>query len=284
MKRILVIGEHSYIGTSFRDYAAVREPGWKVAFAGARNDEWKKVDFQAYDAILHAAAVVHKKEEPAMKELYHEVNARLPYDVAKKAKKSGVRKFLFLSTMAVYGEGKDKIEKDAPVHPETMYAKSKQKAERALKKLSDESFCVSIFRPPMVYGPGCPGNYRKLSKLAAHLPVFPKTDNKRSMIYIDNLCECLLQELIYSGESCRILCPQNEEYVNTSELVQEIRKAHGKGTVLIPFPQKYIQACAEKNHMLQKVFGNCRYNKEEGVRNYQRADFRESVRKTEGVL
>ena len=120
MKRILVIGEHSYIGTSFRDYMAEHEPDALVKLAGSRNGEWEKEDFKLYDAVLHAAAVVHKKERPEMKKLYYEVNAKLPYEAAKKAKKNGTRQFLFLSTMAVYGEGRETIGKDTPVCPATM--------------------------------------------------------------------------------------------------------------------------------------------------------------------
>ncbi len=289
MKRILVIGEHSYIGTSFRDYMAEHEPDALVKLAGSRNGEWEKEDFKLYDAVLHAAAVVHKKERPEMKKLYYEVNAKLPYEAAKKAKKNGTRQFLFLSTMAVYGEGRETIGKDTPVCPATMYAKSKRRAEQALEKLSDGTFRVTVFRPPMVYGPKCPGNYKKLSKLAAYLPVFPKADNERSMIYIDNLCECIRQEILdsekgdLSGRSYRIRCPQNAEYVNTSELVKEIRAAHGKRTCLLPFFHRTLQAFSGKIGILKKIFGNCHYEKEESIRTYQKTGFRKSIRQTEGI-
>ena len=283
MKRILVIGEHSYIGKAFREYMKKHMPEVEVTLTGAKNGEWEKIDMQQYDAALHAAAVVHQKEKPQMKKLYHEVNAVLPYSVAKKAKKCGVGHFVFLSTMAVYGEDVAMIGKDAPIRPVTMYAKSKWKAERGLRKLADDDFRVTILRPPMVFGPGCPGNYPRLSGLAVRLSVFPKVRNKRSMIYIENLCECIRQELTCAqrNENCRTVCPQDAEYVNTTELVKEIRRAHGKRTWEIPFLEKPILWAANKNGTLKKVFGNCCYDKDEENKKFQTAGFCEAVRRTE---
>lgn len=281
MKQILVIGEHSYIGTSFRDYMADCAPDVKITLTGARDGAWKQKDFSRYDAVLHAAAVVHKKEQPDMRQLYHEVNSLLPYQVAKKAKAEGVKHFLFLSTMAVYGEESGMIAAEASPKPVTLYGKSKLKAERGLKKLADESFRVSVFRPPMVYGPDCPGNYGKLARLANFLPVFPKVENKRSMIYIENLCECIRQKLLDETESFCVICPQDAEYVNTTELVREIRKAHGKHTWALPFLDRPIRLFAKKSSILGKVFGNCCYEKGESVRSYQVKNFCEAIQKTE---
>jgi nucleoside-diphosphate-sugar epimerase len=109
----------------------------------------------------------------------------------------------------------------------------------------------------MIYGKGCKGNYPRLVKLALTLPVFPDIDNKRSMIYIDNLCEVV--RLLIDGCSSGIFFPQNEEFVNTSEMVRLIAKAHGKkiGTTKLFNPLiKMI-----KISIVNKVFGDLVYEK-----------------------
>lgn len=281
MKRILVIGEHSYIGISFRDYMAKKEPDCSVTLAGARNGAWKREDLSGYDAVLHAAAIVHKKERPAMKRFYDEVNAALPQEVAKQAKRSGVKCFIFLSTMAVYGEEKGVMGSNSPVSPVTMYGESKLEAEKGLERLSDDGFHVVIFRPPMVYGRGCPGNYARLAKLAKAVPVFPKVKNQRSMIYIENLCECIWKSAQKTEKKFEVICPQNAEYVNTAELVRQIRNAYGKKTWLLPAPMRLVRLLAKRIGMAQKVFGDCCYEKRKEDQAYQVAGFAESVRKTE---
>ncbi len=285
MKHILVIGEHSYIGTSFQKYIEKNVIDVQVTLTGAKDAGWKKEDFSKYDTILHVAAIVHKKEQPDMRQLYHEVNTVFPVELAKKAKADGVGQFLFLSTMAVYGNLPSPIRCDEIPAPVTMYGKSKLEAENQLKKMADERFHVCVFRPPMVYGPNCPGNYKRLAKLACRLPVFPQVKNQRSMIYIENLCKCIYQEIIEPvGEKYRIICPQNVDYINTTELVREIRRAHGKQIWIMPFLQKLIRICAEKNETLKKIFGDCYYEKTKQSRTYQVAEFRESIRRTEGWL
>lgn len=282
-QNILVIGEHSYIGNSFRDYLKEKEPKVQVTLAGARNRAWENMDFQAYDAILHAAAIVHTKETPDMQALYHEVNTVFPVRLAKRAKAEGVKTFLFLSTMSVYGKQPSPIGLDTPEDPITLYGKSKLEAEKKLLALADEDFQVGILRPPMVYGPACPGNYPRLAKLARKLFIFPRVKNQRSMIYIENLCECIRGMLADDTETYRIVCPQNAEYVDTTELVKQIRRAHGKGTLVVPFPGRLLRLCAAKNGTAEKVFGDCYYQKSGREREYQAADFTASVFRTEAA-
>lgn len=284
MKRVLLIGEHSYIALSFQKYIKKYQKELEVCLVGARNEEWKKVDFSQYDAVVHTAAIVHKKEQPDMRELYQKVNIVFPVELAKKAKKEGVSHFLFFSTMAVYGEQLSPIFQNQSPNPVTLYGKSKLEAEKRLKRLADENFHVTIFRPPIVYGMDCPGNYQRLSKLAKQIPFFPKTKSLHSMIYIENLCDCIWQEINQSvKEEFHIVCPQNAQYINTSDLVRQIRSVNGKHTWLLPFPQKLLQTGCKISGTFQKVFGNCYYEKKEGDREYQVVDFEESIRRSEGI-
>ena len=148
-----------------------------------------------------------------------------------------------------------------------------------MQELADENFTVSIVRPPMIYGPECTGNYRLLEKLAVKVPFFPKTSNERSMLYIDNLNEFF--RLVMEKNVGGIFCPQNAEYVNTSDMVATIRKSYGKRGVTIPGFGWLLNLFAGKISLFSKVFGTLTYEKEmsvyDAVGNYQIVNFEESI-------
>ena len=163
--------------------------------------------------------------------------------------------------------------------PKNYYGKSKLKAEKVLQKLENEQFKVAIVRPPMIYGKECTGNYSLLEKLATKVPFFPKTSNERSMLYIDNLSEFL--RLAMEKEVSGIFCPQNKEYVNTSEMVEAIRKSYGKKGITIPGFDWLLKILAGKINLFAKVFGTLTYDKKMSVYkqigNYQIVKFGESI-------
>lgn len=283
-KRVLVTGTGGYLGNSFKQYIEkingnMPQDLWHVTFVSMRNENWKEMDFSEYDVILHAAAIVHKKETPDMEQMYFDVNCKLTKELAEKAKAENVRQFVFLSTMSVYGIVSGRITADTKPAPANFYGKSKLAAEEALQKLADEHFVVSIVRPPMIYGRECTGNYRLLEKLATKIPFFPKAGNERSMLYIDNLSEFL--RLVMEQEAGGVFCPQNAEYVNTSEMVALIRKSYGKSGVTVPGFGWLLNILAGKISLFAKVFGTLTYEKEmsvyETVGNYQIVNFEESI-------
>jgi UDP-glucose 4-epimerase len=292
-KKILVTGTGGYVGTSFKKYidrqnaAMPPEERWQVAFLSVRDDSWKKQSFGEYDAVLHAAGIVHRKEQPDMEELYFRVNTVLTRELAGKYKADRIAKgkkahFVFLSTMSVYGLVSGMITKDTQPAPVNFYGRSKLDAEEELHKLEDEYFTASVVRPPMIYGYQCTGNYASLEKLAGRIPMFPKVKNRRSMLYIDNLCE-FLRLLIASGDTeSEIYYPQNAQYVNTSQMVALIRGANGKKTHLVPGFSGLIGLLAKKIKVFAKVFGSLTYaqdmSKYEKIGDYQKIDFKESVR------
>ena len=189
-----------------------------------RGNEWKYKLFSSYDVIYHIAAIVHVKENDTEK--YFSVNRDLAVEVAKKAKAEGVKQFIFLSTMGVYGKETGFINESTKPNPKTPYAHSKLEAESLLSELADDTFKVATLRPPIVYGKDCRGNYPRLAGMALKLSLFPKVKNERSMIFIDNLSEFV--RLVMDKELSGLFFPQNKEYVNTTELVQLIAKVHGK--------------------------------------------------------
>ena len=239
MKRILITGANSYIGTSFEKYVSQYPDRYQVETIDMIGDSWRSLSFSGYDVVFHVAGIAHSdsgriSEQQAA--LYYQVNTDLTIETAKKAKAEGVHQFIFMSSIIVYGDsapiGKRKvITKETVPAPAHAYGNSKLRAEKGLEQLKDDSFIVAILRPPMIYGKGCKGNYQLLARCARTLPVFPDISNQRSILYIENLCE-IVRFIIDNGEE-GVYHPQNKEQVSTTEIVCEIARVHGKRTLLI---------------------------------------------------
>lgn len=281
MKKILITGANSYIGTSFEKWLEQSEGDYHVDTLDMIDPKWRRFDFSPYDAIFHVAAIVHKNEKNMDPTLYDKVNRDLPIELATLAKKASLGQFIFLSSMSVYGNKEEVITKETKEKPSTYYGKSKLAAEKGLMELASEDFRVLILRPPMVYGPKATGNYTRLSKLSRITPLFPNITNQRSMIYIDNLLEFVRKSIDTNLSGLHF--PQNKEYVTTSQLVKTIREVNGKKTLLISVFNPVIKLLSNISQF-NKLFGNLVYAQELSTEafDYQIADFEESVIKSEG--
>lgn len=289
MKRILITGAGSYLGRSLKSYLAQWPEDYAVDAVSLRDDGWRELSFRGYDAVYHTAGIVHQadsKNDPAMAELYDRVNHRLTAQVGEKAKAEGVKQFLFVSSESVYGLsapfGKTvMITADTPLRPSDNYGISKARAEEALSKLRDDTFHVAILRPPMIYGKGCKGNYQTLAKLAKTLPVFPLVENRRSMLYIDNLSEFV--RLLIDDEAEGLFCPQNREYVSTSDMVRRIAHANGRGIWMVPGFGWALKLLSPATELVGKAFGSLCYDRSlsDYPKNYRVKDFPESILETE---
>lgn len=258
MKRVLVIGANSYIGKKFYEFAnSLSKNLIHVDLVSAANGSWEKVDFSLYDSVLHLSAIVHKHEKKSMEKLYEKVNYSLPVEVAFKAKKCHVKQFIFMSTAAVYGSKVKVITKDTIPQPDTLYGKSKYEAEQKIIDMSSDEFKVAIIRSPMVYGYGCKGNFQTLVKLAKAAPIFPDIPNKRSMIYIENLCEFI--RMLIDNEEVGYFYPQNNEYVCTSETVRIINECMGRRLHFTKIFNPLIRLLVKKIPYIGKVFGDFIY-------------------------
>lgn len=259
MKKILITGANSYIGTSFEKWLCRDSDKYYIDTIDMKNNSWKEKIFSEYDVILHVAGIAHIKEKKQNKYLYYKVNRDLVYEAAKKAKSENIKQFIFLSSMSVYGIENGIINENTPIKPKSTYGRSKYEAEELIKPLADDAFKVAIIRPPMIYGKGCKGNFPRLVKLAEAVPIFPDIDNKRSMLYIDNLCE-LIKLLIDNGYGGLFL-PQNSEYVKTSEMVRLIAKVRGKKIRLTKLFNPVLRLL--KVSTVNKMFGDLVYEKRE---------------------
>ena len=264
MKKILITGANSYIGTSFEKYMQQWPEQYQVDTVDMIDGTWREKDFSGYDCVYHVAGIAHIKETEDNAHLYYEVNRDLAIQTAEKAKADGVSQFIFLSTMAVYGIEEGVIDRNTKPNPKSNYGKAKLEAEQGIAALSEGCFAVAVLRPPMVYGEGCKGNYQSLVKIAQKLPVFPDYQNKRSMIHIDRLCQ-YIKELLDNGTDGLVL-PQDEEYVCTCRMVREIAKDMGRNMKLWKILNPAVSLAKRFTTAGKKAFGDLYYVRDEDDR------------------
>lgn len=310
-KNVLIVGAGSYIGETFINYAKKHYPdNFTFTVVNTLPDEEGRSDLDKlsdeelskFDIVYHLAGIAHAdvgNVSDEVKEKYYKVNTDLAISTAKRykaAKRDGI--FVFMSSMIVYGDsapyGKDKtVTRNTIPEPANFYGDSKWQADKGIRALADDHFEAIVLRPPMIYGRGSKGNYLTLAKLAKKLPVFPNVDNKRSMLYVENLCEFLCQLFLTDNYSdlpdSLIFMPQNPEYAKTTDLVREIAITSGKRSIQLKLLNPFVRATGlmpgKLGKLVNKAFGNLKYEKElsfyDGL-NYQIFDLRESVIQTEG--
>ena len=299
VKNVLITGAGSYIGESFCKYAKEHYPALLIDSIDMLDASWREKDFSKYDIVYHVAGIAHAdvgNVDDATKAKYYKVNTDLAVEVCEKAKAEGVKEFIFMSSMIIYGDsapyGKKKVIDEHTVPcAANFYGDSKLQADVAVRDLADDRFKVLVIRPPMIYGKGSKGNYPVLAKIAKKLPVFPNVDNERSMLHIDNLCEFLCQVMLVKEvkENAIVLIPQNAEWTKTSDMVKEISEVVGKRIKLIGGIMKLAVALGGKmpgkiGGMVNKAFGNNCYTKSISIYsgiNYQVMTLKESIKKTE---
>lgn len=289
MKRILITGANSYIGTSFETYMKQFDE-YKIDTLDMLDPNWRNHDFSKYDVVFHVAGIAHAdvgKVSEEVKQKYYEVNRDLTLETAKKAKEAGVNQFIYMSSIIVYGEsapvGKQKvITRDTKPKPANFYGDSKLQADIGLQKLNCDDFKVCILRPPMIYGPNSKGNYQMLSKIAKKTLIFPDIKNQRSMLYVGNLCIYIKYYIDYGSSG--IFFPQNEKYVSTSQMVKLIAKENGRNVYLTKLLNPFVYLASKMpgkiGGMCNKAFGSISYDIEV---NDDVLSFVDSIKETESL-
>lgn len=279
MKKIIITGKNGYIGNKFKTFLSKYSDKYEVTMISVRDESWKALDFSSYDIILHAAGIAHADTgtitEEKKKE-YYKINTQLTLDIAKKFKidrQNKYSQFIYMSSIIVYGteatlSKKNIITKETKPKPVNCYGDSKLQADTSLEKMKDANFLVSIIRPPMVYGPGCKGNFKTLEKLVDILPVFPDVNNQRSMIHIDKLCKDILK--IINQELQGIIFVQDNEYHKTSDLVRQIAEQKNEKIFITGMFNWFIVLLSrfpgKIGDLTNKAFGNLVYSKNECVK------------------
>ncbi len=232
MNKILVTGATGYLGSHFIDMLYDK---YEFLQFSSQKENIENIDFHNVDVVLHCAALVHKKVALPY-EKYYAVNVEYPVKLAKKAKAFGVKQFVLISTIAVYGEEEVLLQENTQCTPVSYYGKSKLEAEKQLQALEDENFIVSIIRPPMVYGKNAPGNIDSLVRLVKKVPILPLggIDNKRSFVYIGNLCHLI--DVLIEKKINGIFLVSDDKAISTTRLIELIAKELDRKVYLVKIP------------------------------------------------
>ncbi len=233
MHKLLITGSNGFVGSYFINKYKDK---YKIQTFSFLRDDINSLDCSDMDTVFHLSALVHQMEGESS-EAYEKVNVTQTLELAKKAKESGVKHFVFMSTVKVYGEEtSNKYSENTHCNPEDEYGKSKLKAEKLLLELESDDFKVIIIRTPIVYGFGVKANIKNLVNLVNKVPLLPfgHIENKRSMVYIGNLCH--LVDEVMTQKKDGIFLISDDEPLSTSKLIELIAKNLGKKIYLIKIP------------------------------------------------
>lgn len=225
MKTILVVGPNSYIAKVFMESL----PADSYKTISVRGSDWLSYDYSIIDSIIYFSAIVH---HPEIKDesLYNKVNADIPFQMAKLAKEQGVRKFIYISSVAVFGLGPvfgqiNSISRNTPTIPVSLYGKSKLLGEERLLTL--DGITIQIVRLPNVYGPQCPGTFYHRIEMLSGLKLFPiyKQNLKFSLISVENVSKALNN--LISLDKGGVYIPQDTPILSITDRIQILAKKHG---------------------------------------------------------
>lgn len=227
--------------------------------------DWSKA-LDGISVVVHLAAHVHvidKSFARAVSE-FHRVNTAGTEQLARAAVRAGVRRFVYLSSVGVNGRstnGRPFTETDVP-HPHDAYTMSKWAAEQKLRTIANDSALeIVIIRPPIVYGPGEPGNFVRLVQLVdSGLPLpLGAISGRRSLIYVRNLVNAIVTCAQHPGATGQTFLVSDGEDVSTLELICRIADALGRRTTLIPLPLGCLRVLGRltgKSKQLNSLLGS----------------------------
>lgn len=289
MIKVLITGAGSYVGENVRSYILKNSiEQFKIDEIDTIDNNWIKVDYSNYDVVFHVAGIAHVNPNPKMRSFYYKVNCDLTIDIAKHAKASGVKQFIFMSSQIVFHESQSLKEEmltiDTKENPNGFYGDSKLQAENGIKLLEDENFKVCILRPCMIYGPNAKGNFPRLAKLATKVPLFPKWHNKRSMLYIDNLAEFVKQAIV--RQLSGTFYPQNREQADTVEIIRFFANEAGHKMWITNLLNPFVWLGSFVLQPINKMFATYYYDPEMSKMDfeYQLVSFEESLKRVSESL
>ena len=233
MIKLLLTGSNGFLGTYFTENYSAK---YNIKTFSFLKDNFKELNLEGINTVLHLSALVHQMGGASAEE-YEKVNVTQTVDLAKKVKVSGVKHFIFMSTVKVYGEeNKSAYKENSVCNPQDEYGKSKLKAEKELQKLEDDTFKVSIIRTPIVYGYGAKANIKNLVTLVKKISILPfaDIDNKRTMVYIGNLCHLI--DVVIQKEKGGIFLASDDEAVSTTKFIELIAENLNKKVTLVKIP------------------------------------------------
>lgn len=258
MAKILVTGEKGELSVAIKEYL-IQNGNADTTCVSVRGDNWKNTSFQGVDSIVHVAGIVPQKGVST--QLFYQVNRDLTGEIAKKAKTDGVRQFVYISSMAVYGIEPDiavnrgTIYADTPCNPTSDYGKSKMQAEEILKELSGENFCVAIIRVPSIYSDTKREYFKQYQFLMSKMKCIPIAFQKcyRSAIYLENLTELI--RLTIEENFNGILCPDDGSITTVQHCLlstQNMKQSRIVGLI--------VETVLSKHPIIRGVYGTIAYD------------------------
>jgi nucleoside-diphosphate-sugar epimerase len=232
------------------------------------NTDWREV-FKGIDMVVHCAARVHVMRETAADPLvaFRAANVAGTEQLARQAASAEVRRFIFLSSVKVNGEGGSLAYRETdPPAPQDAYGISKYEAECSLREIAAETGMeVVIIRPPLVYGPGVEANFQALMRaLVRGIPLpLGAIHNRRSLVALDNVVDLIATCIEHPAAASETFLVSDGEDLSTTELIRRLAHAIGRPARLIPMPSTVLMAGATllgKREVARRLCGNLQVN------------------------
>ncbi|RKS23992.1 nucleoside-diphosphate-sugar epimerase [Pseudomonas sp. WPR_5_2] len=228
--------------------------------------DWKAL-LKSVDVVVHAAARVHVMREQAADALaaFRKVNVEGTLNLARQAADAGVKRFIFISSIKVNGEGTlagVPFTADDVPNPDDPYGLSKLEAEQGLKALATVTGMeIVIIRPVLVYGPGVKANFLSMMQwLYKGIPLpFGAIRNRRSLIFLDNLVDLIVTCLDHPAAANQTFLASDGDDVSTSDLLRKLARCMGKSAHLVPIPvwlMSTMSTLLGKQALAQRLFGS----------------------------
>ena len=180
MLKVLIAGQHSFIGTAVERRLAAFPDRYAATSLDMHGEGWKQFDFSPFDCVVHVAGIAHVSPKPELRPLYEAVNRDLAVACARRAREMGVKQFLYLSSAIVFGEAAPAPGRTRGIAPETLARArgrlrpaASWRRSAACARWRTSRFRVAVVRPMMVFGKGCKGNYNALAAMRAARRCFP---------------------------------------------------------------------------------------------------------------
>lgn len=277
--RFLVTGANGFVGRHLLRFlaqqgmpaiGAVRRPVAIAANQVAVGDigpgtEWRPA-LENIDTVIHLAARAHVLKEQASDSLteFRRTNLSGTVNLARQAADNGVRRLIYISSIGVNGNQSGRkafTERDAP-DPQDAYSISKWEAEEALRALAVETEIeIVILRPPLVYGPGNPGNFLRLLELVASGWPLPlrAINNHRSLMFVGNLVDAIICCATHPGAAGQTYLVRDGEDISTPELIRRLAVLMGQTPRLMSFPPSWLRWLAKlagKSGEIERLSGS----------------------------
>lgn len=271
-------GSSGFIGTSFLKDKGM---GYSIKTFSFQKESLNNLSIEGITTVLHIGALVHQRNLVKAEE-YIQANVHNTIELAKRSKEEGIKHFIFMSSVKVYGEESKGacFTEESECTPVDAYGRSKLEAERALLLLEDKDFVVSIIRTPLVYGPKVKANVFNIMKLLSRFPYLPfaNISNRRSMVYIGNLIQLL--EIIIQKRASGVFLASDLKPVSSSDFFSLISQSlhHKSRLFYLPgfsqllriikpnvYQRLYRDMCVDASQTQKKLDFIPRYTMQEGI-------------------